>query len=348
MESGTAGSATEVGGSDGRLARRNSAAALQAPQGTRGSTMRRPGVPPRGGTPGPQTYLAVVVGARAFAQVRADVVEAAAARAEARVDLVELGRVEGRTEALQALAVVEPELRGEVVALEQADVVDAAGQRLRRLDLDRAVALEPGGGRDQLADDDVLLQAREAVDLALERRVGEHLGGLLEGGRRQERVRRQRRLGDAEDDLLGLGALAPGVDDLLVELAELVAVDELPGQQVGVALLVDPDLLEHLTADQLDVLVVDVHALGLVDLLHLLDEVHLGLRPAADRQQLVRVQRALVELRAGLDLLALVHVQAGTPRERVPMLLAGVVGDDDGARLVGVLDGDGAAQLGDF
>jgi hypothetical protein len=43
-------------------------------------------------------------------------------------------------------------------------------------------------GRDQLADDHVLLQAEQAVDLALERRVGEHLGGLLEGGRRQERV----------------------------------------------------------------------------------------------------------------------------------------------------------------
>ena len=71
-----------------------------------------------------------------------------------------------------------------------------------RLDLDRAVALEPGGRRDQLADDHVLLQAREAVDLALERRVGEHLRGLLEGGRRQERVRGQRGLGDAEDDLL--------------------------------------------------------------------------------------------------------------------------------------------------
>src|SRR5215210_1086878 len=323
MESGTAGSATEVGGSDGRLARRNSAAALQAPQGTRGSTMRRPGVPPRGGTPGPQTYLAVVVGARAFAQVRADVVEAAAARAEARVDLVQLGRVEGRAEALQALAVVEAELGGEVVALEQPDVVDPAGERLRRLDLDRAVALEPGGGRDQLADDHVLLQAGEAVDLALERRVREHLGGLLERGRRQERVRRQRRLRDAEDDLLGLGALAAGVDDRLVDLAELVAVDELARQQVGVALLVDPHLLEHLAHDQLDVLVVDVHALGLVDLLDLVHEVELDAGAAlgrggpAVRQQLVRVQVALVELLPHLDLRALLDEDPRAPRERL-------------------------------
>ena len=84
----------------------------------------------------------------------------------------------------------------------------AAGQRLGRLDLDPPVALEPRGGRDQLADDHVLLEAVEAVDLALERRVGEHLRRLLEGGRREERVGVQRGLGDAEDDLLGLRRLA--------------------------------------------------------------------------------------------------------------------------------------------
>ena len=105
---------------------------------------------------------------------------------------------------------------------------------------------------------------------------------------------------------------------------ELVAVDELAGQVVGVALLVDADALHHLAHDQLDVLVVDVHALGLVDLLHLLDEVLLGLGAAPERQQLGRVQRALVELRARLDLLALARRTAacgagtcgGAPRRR--------------------------------
>src|SRR3954463_16378272 len=66
-------------------------------------------------------------------EIAADVVERAAARAEAGVDLVELGGVEGRAEALQALAVLEPELGGQVVALEQADVVDPAGGRLARV-----------------------------------------------------------------------------------------------------------------------------------------------------------------------------------------------------------------------
>ena len=103
---------------------------------------------------------------------------------------------------------VRPELGREIVVVEQADLVDAAGQRLGRLDLDPAVALEPGRGRDQLADDDVLLEPVEPVDLALERRIGQHLRRLLEGGGRQERVGVQRRLGDPEDDLLGLRRLA--------------------------------------------------------------------------------------------------------------------------------------------
>ena len=91
-------------------------------------------------------------------------------------------------------------------------------------------------------------------------------------------------------------ASPPLLDHRVVGLGEFEAVDELPGQVVGVALLVDPHLLQHLAHDQLDVLVVDVHALGLVDLLDLLDQVLLGLGAPADRQQLVRVHRPLVEL----------------------------------------------------
>ncbi len=48
---------------------------------------------------------------------------------------------------------------------------------------DVAVAVETGTRRDQLAEDDVLLQADERVALALDRRVREDLGRLLEGGR---------------------------------------------------------------------------------------------------------------------------------------------------------------------
>ena len=49
-----------------------------------------------------------------------------------------------------------------------------------RLDPDVAVPGETGAGRDQLADDHVLLQTHQRVGLAVDRRVGQHPGGLLE------------------------------------------------------------------------------------------------------------------------------------------------------------------------
>ena len=128
-----------------------------------------------------------------------------------------------------------------------------------------------------------------------------------------------------------------------VGLEHLVAVDELARQVVGVALLVDPDLLHHLPHDDLDVLVVDVHALRLVDLLHLDDEVLLGLRAplelvlAGVGQDVVRVDRALVELVARHNLLALLDQQPRAARERVGVLLACGVGHDHLEALLGVL-----------
>ena len=68
------------------------------------------------------------------------------------------------------------------------------------------VDVEPGAGGDQFADDDVLLEAGEGVDLALDGGVGEDPGGLLEGGRREEAVGGQGGLGDAQQhrDVVGL------------------------------------------------------------------------------------------------------------------------------------------------
>src|SRR5512146_1419067 len=83
-------------------------------------------------------------------------------------------------------------------------------ERLGRLDRDLPVLLETGRGRDQLPDDHVLLEPEQAVDLALDRGVREHLRRLLEGGGREERLRRERRLGDAEDERLERRLLALG------------------------------------------------------------------------------------------------------------------------------------------
>jgi hypothetical protein len=49
----------------------------------------------------------------------------------------------------------------------------------------------PVPGRDQAADDDVLLEAAQVVDLAVDGRLGQHARRLLERRRRDERVGRR-------------------------------------------------------------------------------------------------------------------------------------------------------------
>ena len=62
-------------------------------------------------------------------------------------------------------------------------------------------------GGDELTDDDVLLQAGQRVDLALDSGLGQDTGGLLEGRSGQEGVGSQTGLGDAKQDLAGLNEL---------------------------------------------------------------------------------------------------------------------------------------------
>src|SRR5205807_3992590 len=99
------------------------------------------------------------------------------------IDLGDLGRLDllvGRAAVAAGLAAeVEAEV-DEAIAAVGADLLEGRQQLLLRLrprvradrnglgraDLDRAVPLETGRGRDELADDDVLLEAEEAVDLA--------------------------------------------------------------------------------------------------------------------------------------------------------------------------------------
>ena len=76
------------------------------------------------------------------------------------------------------------------------------------------------------------------------------------------------------------------------------------GQQVGVAGLDHRDPAQHLPHDDLDVLVVDRHALAAVDRLDLVDQVLLGLADTEDAQHLLRVRRTDGQLLADLDVVA--------------------------------------------
>ena len=67
-------------------------------------------------------------------------------------------------------------------------------------DLAQAAQHAARAGRDEPADDDVLLEAFQRVDLAVDGGVGQHARRLLERGRRDERAGLQRGLGDAEQN----------------------------------------------------------------------------------------------------------------------------------------------------
>src|SRR5882757_10708432 len=88
------------------------------------------------------------------------------------------------------------------VAVVELAVLGVPGHRVHRrarllggLDPDVAVPVDTGTGRDELADDDVLLQTDQRVALGLDGRVGEHPRRLLERRRGQPRLGGQRGLG---------------------------------------------------------------------------------------------------------------------------------------------------------
>src|SRR5581483_5749489 len=74
---------------------------------------------------------------------------------------------------------------------------------LHPLDLHLLVPVLPGPGRDEVPNDDVLLEPQQIVASPADRRVGEHPRRLLERRRRDERLRRQTRLRDPEQQRLG-------------------------------------------------------------------------------------------------------------------------------------------------
>src|SRR3546814_10429378 len=72
--------------------------------------------------------------------------------------------------------------------------------------------------------DHILLEADQRVLLALDRRLGEDAGGLLERRRRDEAARLQRRLGDAEQDGLALRRVLLRSEEHTSELQSLMRI----------------------------------------------------------------------------------------------------------------------------
>src|SRR5215213_1883727 len=208
----------------------------------------------------------------------------------------------------------------------------------------------------ELPDNDVLFQACKAVHLALDGSVGKDAGRLLERGCGEEAIGGEGGLGYTHKDRVVGGWAAFLLLDARVLGEHCKAVGDLLGEQLRVAWVVHDHLAQHLAYDDLDVLVVDVHALRAVDLLHLIHQVALGRGASAAvaevvLQDRVRVDRTFCDRGVRPDLGALDEL--GPEELALDLVLAdfGVIGcGDDDLDLpvrVGLLEGDDTVDLGE-
>ena len=133
------------------------------------------------------------------------------------------------------------------------------------------------------------LSPMQPVARGLDGGLGEHPGGLLERGRGQPRVGGQRRLGDAHDlgTTLGRASCPPRRAPGWCRCRPSGRRARRAGSRSRRALA--RDAAGHLAHDELDVLVVDRHALVAVHLLDLVHEVLLGLADALDLEELLGI-----------------------------------------------------------
>src|SRR6516164_6622321 len=215
-------------------------------------------------------------------------------------------------------------------------------------DLTQGVHRGAGTGGDQTADDDVLLESLERVDLAVDGGFGEHARGLLERRRRDERPGLQRRFGDSKQHRMADGlflafGLGPSVDLVKLDLVDLLALDEL-----GFTSVVDLYLLQHLADDHLDMLVVDGDALQPVHVLDFVDEIGGQLLDTFDCQDVVRSRIALDDGVAFFNYVAVLQVDMFALGNQIFLLLhIRLVGFDDDATFVLVVAPE-PHRTGDF
>src|SRR5215831_14260019 len=204
--------------------------------------------------------------------------------------------------------------------------------------------------RNEPSDDDVLLEPLEGVGLTVDGGVGQHAGGLLEGGSRDEAARLQRSLGDAEQHGLCAGRPLAGLLRSQVLFVELDPVELLALEELGLAGVLHLHLLQHLADDDLDVLVVDGHALQPIDVLDLVDQVVGKLLHSFDGEDVVGGRMAIIDKVALLDAVAVLHSQVLAARDQVLLGLGVlIVRFDEDALLILVIlaELDGARDLGD-
>ena len=94
--------------------------------------------------------------------------------------------------------------------------------------------------------------------------------------------------------------------------------DQASGKEFGVAAVLDPDLAEHLSDDNFDVLIADINALQTVNFLDLAEQIVLDCPDSFDLHQVVRVDASFSQLVAGFNGLAVHNLDSAYAPRTAP------------------------------
>src|SRR5947199_173230 len=127
--------------------------------------------------------------------------------------------------------------------------------------LDLAVLRKSGACRNQMAHDDIFLKSAKTIDFAKCRRLGEHAGCILERGSRDKAIGFERSFRDPEKHRRGFGRLSTLLNHALILCFKIESIDLIAPKQRSIAGIGDLYFAQRLAHDDLDVFVVDLHAL---------------------------------------------------------------------------------------
>ena len=191
------------------------------------------------------------------------------------------------------------------------------------------------------------------VYLTLDSSLGENLGGLLEGGGRQEGFGAQRCLGDTKEQRSSVSegqagfACGDALFNSLVLGIQLGQIHSGAGKQVGASCVLDDNLAGHLTGDNLDVLIVDVDVLGTVYLLYFEKDIFVYLIDTVDAENIGGGTVALGQFLTGTNVLTVGDENAHTEGNLISDFLAAFIClHRDSAQTLAVLDGSHTGLLG--
>ncbi len=164
--------------------------------------------------------------------------------------------------------------------------------------LDAVVVLpEACSARDDVSHDHVLFKAEQVVGLTCACSIGKNTCCVLEGGCRNKGLGPERCFGDPKKNGCCLRRSCRLLrSPLLFWLWKFFLIDIFAIEEGGIAWIGDAHFLEHLTHDDLNVLIVDVHTLQTINFLHLVHEILLKFANTANLQDLVRNDKAIGEL----------------------------------------------------